>query len=170
VPVTLNRMIPGLGGMKVGERKIEGGPGYLRNISLLSVWATAPFLHNNAVGDLTYLKDGKTIDYTVRGRIKQFEMAFAELMTSDNPEINPHRPQKISTTDRDIKVAPREDQQGAIKLPVSAGTPIANFASSNPHEPLVMKCDDPVENKGHQFGITLPDADKLALREFLKMM
>ncbi len=27
-----------------------GGRGYYRNISLLSVWATAPFLHNNAVG------------------------------------------------------------------------------------------------------------------------
>ncbi len=33
-----------------------------------------------------------------------------------------------------------------------------------------MKCDDPVENKGHQFGISLSPADKLALREFLKLM
>ncbi|MGV2480264.1 UNVERIFIED_CONTAM: hypothetical protein IGO34_26035, partial [Salmonella enterica subsp. enterica serovar Weltevreden] len=71
VPQVLNRMIPGLGGRVIGEKKIEGGPGYLRNISLLSVWATAPFLHNNAVGELTYLKDGG-IDYTVAGRIKQF--------------------------------------------------------------------------------------------------
>ncbi len=28
----------------------EGGRGYYRNISLLSVWAHAPFMHNNAIG------------------------------------------------------------------------------------------------------------------------
>jgi hypothetical protein len=28
----------------------DGGRGYYRNISLLSVWATAPFMHNNAIG------------------------------------------------------------------------------------------------------------------------
>ena len=170
VPQVINRMVPLIGGMKVGERKIEGGPGYLRNISLLSVWAISPFLHNNAIGELTYLPDGKTIDYTVKGRIKQFEMSFAELMMSDNPNDNPRRPQKTSLADRDFKLAPQEDGQGAIKLPVSKGTPIAYFASSNPHRPLYQKCDDLVENKGHQFGVSLGKEDKLALREFLKLM
>jgi hypothetical protein len=33
-----------------------------------------------------------------------------------------------------------------------------------------MKCDDPVENKGHQFGVDLSKEEKRALREFLKMM
>jgi mono/diheme cytochrome c family protein len=169
VPRVISRMVPGIGGMKVGEKKIEGGPGYLRNISLLSVWATAPFLHNNAVGELTYLKDG-TIDYTVAGRIKQFELAFDELMTSDNPNDPVHRPQKITTIDRDIKIAPREDMQGPVKLPVSKGTPVAYVASSDPHRPLFQKCDDLIENKGHQFGINLSKEDKLALREFLKLM
>ncbi|WP_301102762.1 cytochrome c [Propionivibrio sp.] len=28
----------------------NGGRGYMRNISLVNVWATAPFMHNNAVG------------------------------------------------------------------------------------------------------------------------
>ena len=28
----------------------DGGRGYYRNISLLNVWATAPFMHNNAIG------------------------------------------------------------------------------------------------------------------------
>lgn len=170
VPEVLNRMFPLIGGDKVGERKIEGGPGYLRNISLLSVWATAPFLHNNAIGEQTYLKDGKTLDTTVRGRIKQFDMAYAELMMSDNPDVTPHRPQKISVTDRAFKLAPREDGQGPIKLTVPKGTPLEYFTSSNPHRPLFMKCDDLVENKGHQFGVDLSADDKLALREFLKTM
>ncbi len=166
----VNRMLPVVGGKEWGgEREISGGSGYLRNFSLLSAWATAPFLHNNAIGELTYLKDG-TIDYTVRGRVQQFEAAFDELMMSDNPKDTPHRPQKISKTDRDIYIAPREDGQGLIKLPVAKGTPIAYFASSDPHDPLFMKCDDLVENKGHQFGVSLSADEKLALREFLKLM
>ncbi len=28
----------------------DGGRGYLRNVSLVNLWATAPFMHNNAVG------------------------------------------------------------------------------------------------------------------------
>jgi len=170
VPRIIGRMIPLLGGLKWGEQKIEGGPGYLRNISLLSVWATAPFLHNNAIGELTKTPDGKTLDITVAGRIKQFEMAYDELMRSDNPNDPNARPQKTTVTSIDFKLAPREDGQGFIKLPVSQGTPIANFASSNPHSPLFMKCDDLVENKGHQFGVSLSADDKLALREFLKLM
>lgn len=170
VPKVINRMVPGLGGIEVGEREISGGPGYLRNFSLLSAWATAPFLHNNAIGKLTYLEDGKTPDTSVAGRIEQFEHAFERLMMSDNPADTPHRPQKTMTTTRDISVAPREDQQGFLKLPVSEGTPIAYFTSSNPHSPLFMKCDDLVENKGHQFGIDLSDEEKMALREFLKIL
>ena len=169
IPNVLNRMIPFIGGTKLGERKVEGGPGYLRNISLLSVWATAPFLHNNAVGEVTYLPDGSP-DYTVAGRIKQFEMAYDELMTSDNPKDSVHRPQKTLKTTEDMHVTPREDMQGYPKIPVKKGTPVANFASQNPHNALFMGCDDPVENKGHQFGVSLSKEDKYALREFLKMM
>lgn len=170
VPRVINRMFPLVGGLKWGEKEITGGPGYLRNISLLSVWATSPFLHNNAVGEVSYLADGKTLDTTVAGRIKQFEQSFDELMRSDNPNDPGARAQKISVTPVDFWLAPREDGQGLLKLPVSAGTPIANFASANPHRPFFMKCDDPVENKGHQFGVSLSAEEKLALREFLKLM
>lgn len=169
VPRVLNRMMPLLGGIQLGERKVEGGPGYLRNISLLSVWATAPFLHNNAIGEVTFRPDGAP-DYTLRGRIAQFENAFDELMRSDNPKDRNARPQKTLFTTEDMHVTPREDMQGWPKIPVRKGTPVANFASQNPHKPLFMRCDDPVENKGHQFGIDLSDKDKFALREFLKLM
>ena len=160
-------MIPLLGEIEMGERKIEGGPGYFRNISLLSVWATAPFMHNNAVGSVD---DATALDYTVKGRIKQFEIAFDELMTSDNPNVEPHRPQRITGVTEDMYVTPREDAQGFPPLPVHKGTPVANILSQNPHDPIFMKCDDPVENKGHQFGVDLPAADKKALKEFLKML
>ena len=164
-----NRIIPLIGGKEFGERKIDGGSGYLRNFSLLSVWATAPFLHNNAIGEMTYLPDGSP-DYTVAGRIKQFEMAFDELMKSDNPQAADHRPQKVSLFGEDVGITGREDAQGPVLYTAKKGTPIANVASVDPHHPLFIKCDDLVENKGHQFGIDLSKEDKYALREFLKMM
>jgi hypothetical protein len=34
----------------------------------------------------------------------------------------------------------------------------------------VSKCPDLVEDRGHYFGTELPDADKLALIEFLKTL
>ncbi|PWN56000.1 hypothetical protein [Abyssibacter profundi] len=179
-PKKVNRMVPLLGGKAVGTKTIGGpaepgetfaddGAGYYRNISLINVWAIAPFLHNNSVGELTYLEDGG-IDYTVAGRIAQYEIAMQRLLMSDDPNDEPHRPQKITGTTMDIKVAPREDGQGLIKLPVAEGTPVAYFASSDPHKPLFQKCDDLVENKGHQFGVDLSAEDKAALTEFLKLM
>nr|MBV6628395.1 hypothetical protein [Oceanococcus sp. HetDA_MAG_MS8] len=170
VPRRFNRMVPGLGGRAFGTQDIgPGGPGYYRNISLLSVWSHAPFLHNNAIGELTYTEDGG-IDTSVRGRIQQYHLAMDELLMSDDPSREPHRSPKITGTTEDIWLAPREDGQGLIKLPVRKGTPVAYFASSDPHAPLYQKCDDLVENKGHQFGIDLSRSDKDALTEFLKLM
>ncbi len=170
VPRRFNRMIPLMGGKEFGVQEVgPGGPGYYRNISLLSVWAHAPFLHNNAVGELTYLEDG-SVDYTVKGRVEQYHLAMQELLTSDDPAADEHRPQKITRTTADFGLAPREDGQGFIKLPVRKGTPVAYFASSDPHNPVFMKCDDLVENKGHQFGVDLSASEKSALTEFLKLM
>lgn len=166
----LGRLLPGIGGREMGEQKIDGGRGYYKPFSLLSTWATAPYLHNNAIGEVTYLPGTKTPDYTVKGRIDQFHLAFEEIMMSDNPNVTPHRTPKTALVTADFKLAPREDGQGLIKLPVHKGTPVAAFASNNPHEPIFQKCDDLVENKGHQFGIDLTPEQKLALREFLKLM
>jgi hypothetical protein len=37
-------------GLPEREEFKNGGRGYYRNISLVNVWATAPFMHNNAIG------------------------------------------------------------------------------------------------------------------------
>ena len=165
----LNRLFPLIGGLQIGERKVDGGSGYYRNISLLSVWATAPFLHNNAIGEITFLPDGSP-DYTLKGRIKQFEAAYDELMTSDNPGVTPHREPKITGFTEDVKVTAREDGQGFPKVTLKAGTPVAHVGSLDPHHPIFMKCDDLIENKGHQFGVNLTKEEKYALREFLKIL
>jgi hypothetical protein len=50
-----------------------GGPGYYRVPSLIGIWATAPFLHNNMLG--TY-----TGDPSVAGRLRAFEGATQQLL------------------------------------------------------------------------------------------
>jgi hypothetical protein len=50
-----------------------GGPGYYRPASLVSIWATAPFLHNNALGRYTG-------DPLVKGRLDAFDDAVEKLL------------------------------------------------------------------------------------------
>jgi len=50
-----------------------GGPGYYRVPSLIGVWATAPLLHNNAIGIYTG-------DPSVAGRMKAFDDAMTKLL------------------------------------------------------------------------------------------
>jgi hypothetical protein len=50
-----------------------GGPGYYRPPSLVSLWASAPFLHNNSVGDFTG-------DPSVAGRMRAFNDAVEKLL------------------------------------------------------------------------------------------
>lgn len=51
-----------------------GGPGYYRPASLVSIWATAPFLHNNALGHYTG-------DPSVAGRLEAFDDAIDKLLS-----------------------------------------------------------------------------------------
>jgi hypothetical protein len=81
-----------------------GGRGYYRTPSLISMWATAPYLHNNSVGDYRVIKedgtrdwfpndgsrigrrrdDGTWVDYqidvSVEGRLLMFEDGMRKLL------------------------------------------------------------------------------------------
>lgn len=50
-----------------------GGPGYYRTPSLISLWSSAPFLHNNALGKYTG-------DPSVQGRLEAFHDAAEKLL------------------------------------------------------------------------------------------
>jgi hypothetical protein len=50
-----------------------GGPGYYRVPTLASIWATAPFLHNNSLGKYT-------ADPSVSGRLKSFDDSIRRLL------------------------------------------------------------------------------------------
>ncbi|MGD2115011.1 MAG: hypothetical protein PVG07_08160 [Acidobacteriota bacterium] len=110
-----------------GESDIEheipaGGPGYYRTPSLISVWATAPLLHNNLLGRYTG-------DPSVAGRMEAFEDAMEKLLW---PET---RLGKDS-----IKVTPRDTvlRFRSLEVEVPAGTPVNLLAHIDLRE-LVRK-------------------------------
>jgi hypothetical protein len=52
-----------------------GGPGYYRTPSLISVWSSAPFFHNNSLGE-----QPDNPDPSVAGRLKLFDDAVEKLL------------------------------------------------------------------------------------------
>jgi cytochrome c5 len=158
-----------------------GGRGYYRTPSLTSVWATAPYLHNNSVG--IFVKDP-----SVAGRMTAFADGIEKMLWPEKrlgPQSIP-----VTTTDSTILIP------GTTRmLRVPMGTPIdylaqvdptdlARLAAAAPAVNLVLRltpddvllselmtrslAPDFVLDRGHVFGAALPDADKRALIEFLK--
>ncbi|MBW4597255.1 MAG: hypothetical protein KME46_31255 [Brasilonema angustatum HA4187-MV1] len=159
----------------------SGGVGYYRTPSLISVWATAPYLHNNSLGKYNE-------DPSVEGRIDAYNDAMEKLLSPEKREGI------ISRTTQKSKLA--LSQQGIIKIPVPEGMPVDLLANINPREAVTdlnlvnlfkdlkpegglkgklgrvllraNKSPDFIEDKGHTFGSELSDEDKKALSEFVK--
>ena len=142
----------------------NGGRGYYRNISLVNVWATAPFMHNNAIGPeicgnprnrendfhrARYVdQNGRLLekqpacmpyDASVDGRFKLYVQSMHELL---NPR---ERGTKVTLTDRDIVVDlgirswdGKQEKPllgtGAVRVP--AGTP-AGYIGSLLHKEFI---------------------------------
>ena len=108
----------------------DGGRGYYRNISLLSLWAHAPFMHNNAVGPELcgwgkpgayefYRSPYVTVDATnkvrpvaqppacwvydpsVEGRFKLYKESMRQLL---NPREREAQHPKVTLLDQDIVI------------------------------------------------------------------
>jgi len=161
---------------------VPQGAGYYRTPTLASVWATAPLLHNNALGTFNG-------DPTVAGRIAAFDDAIGKLLW---PERRPHTIKRTSVAS-DLTLP-----FGAIHVP--AGTPVNLLAHTDPRpvttqigmvglglignigitpdNPVVAttllttvsQCPDLIEDNGHYFGTLLSDDDKRALIAFLKTL
>jgi mono/diheme cytochrome c family protein len=130
-----------------------GGPGFYRDVPLLSVWATAPFFHNNRLGSYTG-------DPSVEGRIAAYEDAMDQL-------LNPWKRNLLGSIQRTTDWILIPTPLG-VNLQLPAGTPVALFANLNPKNPLQNLCPDVVENQGHYYGAWLSNDDKYALTEYLK--
>lgn len=202
----------------------ERGPGYYRPPSLISLWSSAPYLHNNAVGmDPTVELRG---DVSVAGRMKAFQDGIEKMLW-----IQPRGTQVWTTSQKSWIKVPLEylpdwlkdamnrhpeiidPATQSLKLgPIPQGTPINLLSNTNldpglsngvkridlvlkivdvlakiKHDNLndeqvkdlmrtelvpkflaLNKCPDFYEDKGHEFGRSLPMEDKRALIELLK--
>ena len=168
------------------EFEVPAGVGYYRTPSLISIWSSAPFLHNNSRGKFTG-------DPSVAGRMEAFNDAIEQHLW---PEKRDHF---IKRTDRETHL-----ELGELKAEVPKGAPInllANLDPRNTPRVLRAKLDSPlgakvlqslvnfipdevlapillknnqspdfIEDHGHDFGTDLPDEDKQALIEFLKTL
>jgi hypothetical protein len=158
-----------------------GGRGYYRPASLVSLWATAPYLHNNSVG--TYVKDP-----TIAGRLAAFEDGMEKMLW-------PERRlgvQSIAATTTDSSIT-LPGTSRALRIPAGTAidyvarvdpTEIARLTAEIPAVDLILRltpddvildrliqhnlAPDFILDRGHVFGADLADADKRALIEFLK--
>jgi cytochrome c len=146
----------------------DGGRGYYRNISLLSLWAHAPFMHNNAIGpelcggpddehfNSPYVVDAQTaeparsadppacwqFDPSVEGRFKLYKASMQDLL---NPA---KRVPKVTLFNQDvvIKLLPKLSDGNAERyldatIVLPKGTPssrIGNFRHKEFAEDLVL--------------------------------
>ncbi|MGK7930679.1 MAG: hypothetical protein AB4041_04505 [Microcystaceae cyanobacterium] len=163
-----------------------GGAGYYRTPSLISLWSSAPFLHNNMLGEFNS-------DPSVKGRMEAFDDAVEKLLWPEK------RDKIIKRTDRETTL-----ELGKLETTVPKGTPIKLLANLDPREtprilqrklnsdlgakvleslvdlipdkvlaPLLLENNtipDFIEDHGHLFGTDLPDEDKRSLIEFLKTL
>jgi hypothetical protein len=158
-----------------------GGRGYYRTPTLANMWATAPFLHNNSVG----LFNG---DPSVAGRLAAYQNAM-ELM------LWPERRPGVKTIRRTTQASTFKYVEGGTVC-IAKGTPIDMVANVDLVTPehfrtdnwwsrflchlnaeggfnalflLVDNSPDFVQDHGHTYGAQLPEADKRALIEYMKM-
>lgn len=160
---------------------VSGGLGYYRTPTLANVWATAPYLHNNSVGEFNG-------DPSVEGRVKAYQSGMEQLLG-----ISPRRGMAtINRTTQSSKVYFGEG--GYVCVP--KGTPIDVIANVGTVAPRILRSNnvltavvcvvsrtgllnsfylhrdlstDFVQDRGHTYGYELPLEDKLALIEYMKL-
>jgi hypothetical protein len=109
----------------------NGGPGYYRVPSLIGIWATAPFLHNNALGNYTG-------DPSVAGRMKAFDDAAEKLLWPDKrlglasiPRTSAESYIQIPASYLPAELQPLTDG-GFLNIgPIPVGTPIDLVANAD---------------------------------------
>jgi hypothetical protein len=162
-----------------------GGRGYYRTPSLVNIWATAPFLHNNSVGPYNG-------DPSVAGRLAAYRSAMELLLW-------PERRLGLKSIKRTTQQSRFEFEEGStlcvarntpidlianVHISPKDGTPKSHFqrdklldnvlcgitgsGAVNGFFLLMDNAPDFVEDRGHTYGSGLADADKRALIEYMK--
>jgi hypothetical protein len=115
----------------------DGGNGYYRTASLISVWSSAPLLHNNALGIFTG-------DPSVKGRMTAFNDAIEKLLWPEKRlgtnsiwrttrECNLQLQEAVLPQALRTLVKPLMEPDGYLRLgPIPEGTPINLLANIDP--------------------------------------
>ncbi len=116
----------------------QTGPGYYRPPSLISLWSSAPYLHNNAVGN------DPNGDVTVAGRMKAFQDGIEKMLfikprgkliwtTTATSYINVPLAYLPKLLQDAVKLHPELiDQNQNLKIgPIPKGTPINLISNAN---------------------------------------
>ena len=110
-----------------------GGRGYQRVPSLVAIWSTAPFLHNNEVGKFTS-------DPSVQGRMEAFDDAVHKMLSPEKREHTVHRTNQVTYLKVPVVTLP------GFLQPLFDGNPIANKLREWFHvDWLVNETEDMVE-------------------------
>jgi hypothetical protein len=156
-----------------------GGLGYYRTPALTSIWATAPYLHNNSVG--VFVKDP-----SVKGRMTAFVDGMEKMLWPERRLGVQSIP--VTTVESTVTISGTTRR---VRIP--AGTPVDYVARVDPTRlPEIVRnsgllnlfsdesiyrrmlrnnlAPDFVLDRGHNYGAQLSDADKWALIEYLKTM
>jgi cytochrome c5 len=166
--------------LQLADVEATGGRGYYRTPTLANVWATAPLLHNNSLGLFN-------ADPSIAGRMAAYEDAMQKMLW-------PERRSGLKTIKRTTTASVFQYKEGGTVC-IGKNTPVDLVANVNAVTPevfrqsnvfdklfchitgtghlnglllLVDNAPDFVQDRGHTFGSTLPDADKKALIEYMK--
>ncbi len=128
--------------IKFSPKERKTGPGYYRVPSLVSLWSSAPFLHNNSLGEF----DG---DPSVAGRLRAFDDAAEKLLWPEKRlgKASIRRTQEECHLHLAKQFVPESlrklaDELGYIRIgPIPKGTPINLIANlePNPEQWLTLK-------------------------------
>jgi cytochrome c1 len=151
----------------------SGGPGYYRTPSLVSLWTSAPFLHNNALGEFTG-------DPSVAGRMKAFNDAAEKLLwperrlgknsiwrTSKECSLQIQAsalPQALR-----VLLKPHLDPDGYFRIgPVPEGTPVNLLANLDPDRDLDELVRLFLKIKSTLVRIKVQNLDSAAAKQLMK--
>jgi hypothetical protein len=115
----------------------SGGPGYYRTPSLINIWSSAPFFHNNMLGKFTG-------DPSVSGRMEAFNDAAEKLLWPEKRLGNGSIWRTSEECNLQIQLAvipeplkallrPKADPDGYVRIgPIPVGTPINLLGNVDP--------------------------------------
>ena len=151
----------------------DGGAGYYRTPSLVCLWSSAPFLHNNSLGKFTG-------DPSVAGRLEAFNDAAQKLLWPEKREGTNSiwRTTRECAVQIQLAVMPKvlqaalkgfSDPDGYFRLgPIPQGTPVNLIANIDPGADPVRLAEVCLEVKKALLEIKSKNLDAAAAKELMR--